>query len=254
MLLLVSSGLVAKDYALIVSISKYKHLKKILNVENDISRYKNILKKLNVKKKNIKTLKDKKATKKNILAYIEKVNSSIKQNDRIFIFFTGHGTNTEDEDFGGILQSPEIEKYLTDSGALLPYDFNPKKLSDTIIIGKRDLRESFESIDKVTKKVLIVFDVCYAKGTVKGEDEEDDLKLYHIDTKDDEYPYDNIVYIAASKAQAKPGKLSKILDNCISKDTDLHKLKVCLNKASKKSPHKPVVLSKSKCPKVFNEK
>ena len=252
LLLLLSSSLMANDYGLIVSISKYNHIKRALDVSQDVGRYENILKKMGFSG-SCSYLKEGDATRANILESIKNISQVIKKDDRFFMFFTGHGINEEDEDYGSKLQEGELAKYITHSGAILPVDFNPNDIANTVIIGKRDLRQYFTKIDKITKKILIVFDTCYSKESVKGESKEDKLELLHIDTKDDEYPYENIVYISASKSKAKPGKLSKILDSCIDKDTNLSELKVCMNEKSKKSPYRPVILSKSSNPKVFEK-
>ncbi len=252
-LLVASYGLMANDYALIVSISKYKYLKKALDMSQDAKRYDHILDKMGVAKDSRKYLKENNATKKKILNYISTIAGKITANDRFFMFFSGHGIDGSDEQFGSIIQEGELKKYFTNSGAILPVDFNPNDVSGTVIIGKRDLREHFTKIDSITKKALIVFDTCYSKYSVKGENREDKLELLHIDTKDDDYPYDNIVYIAASKSKAKPGRLSEILDSCIQEDTNLSALKVCLNDKSKKSPYTPIVLSKREGSLVFGE-
>ena len=252
LLLLLSSSLMAKDYGLIVSISKYNHIERTLDVSQDVERYENILKKMGFSGSCI-YLKEGDATRVNILQEVKNISQVIKKDDRFFMFFTGHGINEDDEDYGSKLQEGELAQYITNSGAILPVDFNPKDISNTVIIGKRDLRKYFTKIDKITKKILIVFDTCYSKESVKGENREDKLELLHIDTKDDEYPYENIVYISASKSKAKPGKLSKILDSCIEEDTNLTALKLCMNEKSKKSPYKPVILSKNSNPKVFEK-
>ena len=252
LLLLLYSSLMAKDYGLIVSISKYNHLKRVLDVSQDVRRYENILKKMGFSG-SCSYLKEGDATRANILKEIKHISQVIKKDDKFFMFFTGHGINGDDEDYGSKLQEGELAKYITHSGAILPVDFNPKDISNTIIIGSRDLRYYFIKMDATIKKIFIVFDTCYSKASVKGESKEDKLELLHIDTKDDEYPYENIVYISASKSKAKPGKLSKILDSCIKEDTNLSELKVCMNRESRKSPYKPVILSKSNNPKIFEQ-
>ena len=255
-LLLISTALVAKDYALIVAISKYKSSDiEPLSTKKDIQHYESILKKMNFKG-NPLNLIDEKATKFNILKDIKNISQVIKKNDRFFMFFTGHGTDYRDVDFGSKIQETLPKKYFLNTGMLLPYDFNPKKsvIANTVIIGKRDLRESFETIDEKTSKALIVFDACFSENSSKGTLQNSPIRFLHLDTENTSYPYQNIVYIGASKTQARSGKLSNVLDGCIGKNTSFGELKSCMNKRLKKSPHKAMVFSNSSEPMIFENK
>ena len=251
-LLLVSSGLFAKDYALIVAISKYKSSEiPTLSVAQDIIYYENILKKMEFNG-SIWHLNNESATKSNILSDIKNISQVIKKDDRFFTFFTGHGTDHNDVDYGSKLQETLPEKYFLNTGMILPYDFNPNKreIAQSIIIGKRDLRKYFTEIDNKTSKALVVFDACFSENSSKGKLRRVD-RMIHIDTKNDTYPYQNIVYIGASKTQAIVGKLSKVLDNCIGAKTNFHGLKYCVNENLKKSPQRVVLLSRSSKPSIF---
>ena len=250
-LLVVSSGLMATDYGLIVSISKYDNIAKELKVSADIERYRNILTKFKFRGKP-KELHNGNATKYKILKYIRETASKIKEGDRFFMFFTGHGTDANDEDYGGKIQEALSEKYWVDTGMILPVDFNPKDVGGSLIIGKRDLRKHFKKIDEVSKKAFIVFDACFSENSSKGELRSNANRFLHIDTENKTYPYENIVYIGASKTQAKEGKLSAVLDSCMNKDTTFVGLKECMNRGLRKSPHRAVVLSLSDSPMIFD--
>jgi len=252
-LLVVSSGLMAKDYALIVSISKYRdNSVPTLSVAKDIERYRNILTKFEFRGKP-KEFHNSVATKYKILKYIKETASKIKKDDRFFMFFVGHGTDANDEDYGSKLQETLPEEYWKDTGMILPYDFNPNKnaIAKSVIIGRRDLRKYFNKIDKTTQKAFIVFDACFSQNSSKGTRKHNAYSFLHLDTINNTYPYKNIVYIGASKTQAKTGKLSAVLDSCISKNTTFVSLKGCMNKKLKKSPHRAIVLSKSDSPMIF---
>jgi len=251
-LLVVSSSLMAKDYGLIVSISQYQNSDiPTLNVSEDVRRYESVLKKMGFIG-SCKYLKNESATRTNILGHIRGVAQTITDKDRFFMFFTGHGTDENDEDYGSKLQEALPEKYWKDTGMILPYDFNPNKkgIANSVIIGKRDLRNYFKAIDNNTDKALIVFDACFSENSSKGKLRRVN-RFVHIDTKNKTYPYRNIVYIGASKTQAKTGKLSKVLDGCMNKDTTFVGLKGCMNRELSRSPHKAVVLSMSENPRVF---
>ena len=252
-LLLVSSSLVAHDYGLIVAISKYKNSDiPTLSTVEDIRHYENILKKMNfhgTPQYRINT----QATRRNILSDIKNISQVIKKNDRFFMFFTGHGTDHRDVDFGSKLQETLPEKYWLNTGMILPYDFNPnrKKIANTVIIGKRDLRDYFTEIDSKTDKAFIVFDACFSENSSKGKIRQIH-RFVHLNTQNGTYPYKNIVYIGASKTQARMGKLSEVLDSCIEADLTFVDLKSCMNEELKKSPHRAVVLSWNDEPMVFN--
>jgi len=253
-LLLVSGSLIAKDYALIVGVSKYKDSTvPKLNIENDIAHYENILTKMNFKDE-IEYFRNEHATRENILDYIKRTTKKIQSNDRFFMFFTGHGTDYQDEDYGSKLQTTLAEKYWLDTGMILPYDFNPQKnkIANSVIIGKRDLRKYFAEIDKKTDKAFIVFDACFSENSSKGKNKQIH-RFVHLDTKNQTYPYKNIVYIGASKTQARTGKLSKVLDDCIQKGINFRGLKSCMNAELSKSPHVAVVLSGSDKPMIFEK-
>ena len=231
--LLISSFLTAKDYVLLIAISKYKD-KRIpkLNIKEDIKHYENILKN------------------------IQNISQIIKKEDRFFMFFTGHGTDSKDKDYSAKLKERLPKIYWKDTGMLLPYDFNSNnhKIAQTLIIGKRDLRNYFINIDTKTRKAFIVFDACFSENSSKGNLRANNNRFLYIDTMNETYPYKNIVYIGASKTQARSGKLSKVLDKCMSEKISFLNLKRCMNRELKKSPHRAIVLSLTEKPMIFEEK
>jgi len=229
LILLISGVVMAKDFALIVAIGNYKNNDFNLNstqITNDIELYKKIL---TIKKKvslnDIKILRDKHATRKNILSYLEKV-SKWKEPYRFFMFFSGHGLNKEKE-------GSSIKDKLKDTGAILPYDFNPHDIYNTIIIGKKDLRTYFKIIDeKATGNPLIIFDACFSKNSIKGKKgiKNDETPFVYTDKISSNYPYKNIIYIGASTNKASQGNLTKVLNDCLfSQKYNKNKIKSCLN-------------------------
>jgi len=223
--MLLTASLLAKDYALIIGISKYKNMRKKLSyINSDIKIYEKILKDRDVK--NIKYLRGKKATRQAITNYLSKVSKDIKNhpNSRFFMFFAGHGISAKTRD---LKYNPNIQKYLTNSGVILPYNYDPKNLINTIIIGKRDLRPYLVNIDRYIKESLIIFDACYAGESIKGKLKKNPF----IYTNPTDYPYNTIIYIASStpRNKAKSGVLSKVLDSCYHKLKDLNKLKSYMN-------------------------
>jgi len=240
--ILLTASLLAKDYALIVGISKYKNMENLSHINKDILIYKKILKNKDVSSRDIKILKDKKATKKSIINYLESVFNTIphNKNNRFFMFFSGHGKSTNSKD---LKNNPNTNKYLKKSGVILPYDYDKNNLANTVIIGKKDLKPYLTKIDKYVKESFIIFDACYAGNSIKGKLRKRTPFIY---SNPKDYPYNNIVYIASStpKKKAKSGVLSKVLDSCFKKNRNLIKLKICMNNKLKSTGQRAVVLFK----------
>ena len=242
-LLLVTSGLLAKDYALIVGISNYKNIGKLSHIESDIKTYKKILSSRGVKE--VRILKNSNATKtkiKNYLAYVVQDMKSFK-NNRFFMFFAGHGISTKYLQNNSQIENAKLLQYLTDSGVILPYEYDDKNLANTIIIGKRDLRPYLIEIDKRINESLIIFDACYSGNSIRG------TKLTitpFIYSNPIDFPYNNIVYIASatSRNKAKSGVLSSVLNSCISKQSNLRELRVCMNNKLMYTGQRAVIVSK----------
>ena len=231
MSVLLSSLALAKDYALIVGMSDYKNIIGLSSVANDIGVYKKILKDRGIITKNIKILKDKEATKSAIEGYLQKTLDEMKKsrskNNRFFMFFAGHGISIKYLKDNSSIVKGGFNKFLTNSGAILPYDYNPKAVANTVIIGKRDLRPILIKIDKYIHQSLIVFDACYSGNSIRGK--RFTTPFIYSNSKD--YPYKNIVYIASStpRNRAKSGVLSRVLSSCMTKNRDFKELKVCMN-------------------------
>ena len=243
--LLVISGLLAKDYALIIGISNYKTIGKLSHIESDIATYRKILKRRGVNRNRIKILRDTQATKANIKNYLKDVAQNIKKfkNNRFFMFFAGHGISIRHIEYNSQIEKSGLLKYLTNSGIILPYEYSYKDIANTIIIGKKDLRPFLKEIDKRIKESLIIFDACYSGNSIRGKQLSITPFIYS-NSKD--FPYKNIVYIASatSRSKAKSGVLSSILNSCISKQSNLRELRVCMNNQLMYVGQRAVVVSK----------
>ncbi len=248
LILLVTSGLLAKDYALIVGIANYQKIGMLSHIESDIATYNKILKSRGVTKDRVTILRDDKATRAKIKHYladvVQKIKKSKDDNNRFFMFFSGHGVNTSDIKYGSKIQEDGLDNYLTNSGVILPYEFDENNIAKTIIIGKRDLRPYLIEIDKHIKNSLIVFDACYSGDSIKGTKKRKSTPFVYSNPKD--FPYKNIVYIAAatSKSKAKSGVLSNVLNDCLIQYTDLNQLRVCMNNRLMSVGQRAVVVSR----------
>jgi len=242
---IMAQPLLATDYALIIGIGTYQNptIQKLSKSHQDVKSYRRILNGWSVAKSNRTILLNANATKSNILNKLSSIANKIKKNDRFFMFFSGHGTSLFDENYTQKLQEAGLTKIMQNSGAILPYDFNPKKISKTLIIGKRSLRKYIQKIDQKGVKSLIVFDACFAENSIRNNSKKWINRTPHILTENKNYPYHNIVYIASSIIQSQSGRFSPILENCLNQSKNLNKLKKCINQKIGNSMQIPAILA-----------
>jgi len=133
------------SYALIIGINKYQHASPLSYARNDAEAVcKCIKEQFDFPEDNITLLIDESATKDGIFnSYLQFAQSSIDPNDRIFIFFAGHGyTHTG--------KRGEV-------GYLVPVDGTPENLST--LIRWDDLTRNADLIP--AKHMFFIMDACY---------------------------------------------------------------------------------------------
>jgi hypothetical protein len=128
----------AENHALLIGIGKYKQ-RTLEGPPFDVAALAEMLiAHYDFPKENIISLVDKEAARSRILDEIQLLTRRTRPGDRIFIYFSGHGTSRRDE----VLALPLPHS----TGALVPADFDAdpgqsvEKLLAQLIIGKRDLR------------------------------------------------------------------------------------------------------------------
>jgi hypothetical protein len=206
----------AENHALLIGIGKYQH-RTLEGPPYDVAALSRVLMaQYDFKTENIQTLVNEEAVKYRILNEMERLSRRTQAGDRIFIYFSGHGTSRRDE----LLALPLPHT----SGALVPADFDAdpnqsiEELMAQLIIGKRDLRPVLKRLDR-DRQVLMIFDTCFSGNTVRkiGNRQSVDLSRYMMLQSrsvfveeqnigsfeenlkpDDPYPYQNIFYISAS--------------------------------------------------------
>ncbi|MBW2429060.1 MAG: caspase family protein [Deltaproteobacteria bacterium] len=206
----------AENHALLIGIGKYKQ-RTLEGPPYDVAALARLLTtRFNFNKRFIHTLVNEEAVRFRILDEIKLLTARTRPGDRVFIYFSGHGTSRRDD----ILALPLPHT----SGALVPADFigdpnrSVEKQLSQLIIGKRDLRPTLERLDR-DRSVLMVFDTCFSENTVRaiGDENSNNLTRYlQLRSKSvfnaerdignfednlirpDPYPYQNIFYISAS--------------------------------------------------------
>ncbi|MGD9057387.1 MAG: caspase family protein [Desulfobacterales bacterium] len=213
---LVSPDASAANHALLIGIGRYK-TRTLEGPPHDVAALRSVLtSKYDFKHENIRALINQEAGKSRILNEIEQLAHITQPGDRIFIYFSGHGTSRRDD-----LMSLPLPH---GSGALVPADFSGdpnqtiEELMAQLIVGKRDLRPMLARLDR-DRQVLLVFDTCFSGNTVRTIGATEPLnhnRYIHLASRsvfeeeksigrfeenlipDEPYPYQNIFYISAS--------------------------------------------------------
>jgi hypothetical protein len=206
----------AENHALLIGIGKYRHTTLEGPPYDVAALFQALTTQYDFKKENVRTLVNEEAVKSRILQEIKLLTYRTRPGDRVFIYFSGHGTSRRDE----LLALPLPHS----TGALVPADFSAdlsqsvEALMSELIIGKRDLRPTLAQLD-ADRQVLMVFDTCFSGNTVRAVgnrtpanparylalqassifEAEQSIGSFEQNLKsNDAYPYQNIFYISAS--------------------------------------------------------
>lgn len=134
------------DYAVVVGIEKYADpdLPEAAYADHDAQAVRSHLVALGVPPRNIKFLAGSRATKSQLVAYLEQwLPVSVKPDSRVFFYFSGHGAPASDSH----------EAYL------VPFDGDPDYLPETAYPMKR-LYAKLNSL--AAKRVIIALDACFS--------------------------------------------------------------------------------------------
>jgi uncharacterized caspase-like protein len=147
-------SLYEKSWAVVVGVNHYPHgdrnTPNLQYAASDAQRVAEHLKAIGFE---VRLLLDEQATRHNIIQTIaDDVGTKTQENDRILIYFAGHGTTKEKAD----------KSYM---GFILPHDYDPKKHSATAI-SMQQLRDMSSEIK--AKHVLYVMDSCFSGGLLAG--------------------------------------------------------------------------------------
>lgn len=144
-------------WALVIGISEYKDNKLNLKfADKDADAISNaLINSCRFPKDHIKLLKNAEATYEKIRRGIEGwLAQNTNKNDKIVIFFSGHGTQDIDDN------NDETDGY---DEFLVPYDFDDNDISSAI----RDDIFSYWINNLKSENILIIFDSCYSGGAAK---------------------------------------------------------------------------------------
>ena len=145
-LAITTDGIYDNSYALIIGIDKYQNVRSLDYAVKDAEDIQNMLvEEFHFQQDNIVLLKNEEATKTSIIQEFSNITNKAESNDRVLIFFAGHG-ETEDLPDGG------------EMGYLLPVDGNKTDLYISSI--KMDEIQTI-SLRSEAKHILYLIDACY---------------------------------------------------------------------------------------------
>ena len=205
----------AASHALLIGVGEYPQLGPSVQLEgpsHDVEAMVKVLKSSwGLEGSRITVLKDRRATRANILQALKDLSRTTRPGDFVFIFFSGHGTSAYDPSS----RTLGIDAF---TGAQIPSDFRHgtrNQVLGRLLIGKRDIRPILERLER-DRKILVVFDSCYSGDAVRslrirpgprpvkkfialGELTGGDPIAHGAGTiKEPPYPYRNVVYISAA--------------------------------------------------------
>ncbi len=151
----VSGDFFDKSYALVIGIGDYSSKSRLPYARNDAA---DMVTYLKSKGYILKTLYDKEATKATIISSMQDLAKNVTKNDRVLIFFSGHGHT---EPFGD-----------KDYGYLVPYDGTNNSAT---YISMEELTGLADKM-KNTRHLLFIIDACYA-GLLQTKDDGLDINL-----------------------------------------------------------------------------
>lgn len=229
----IAHNALAKNVALLIGISDYHHIPDLDGPKNDIvSLKKALMEHWNFKSENIVILQDSQATKTNILTAIENLQKLSAAGDEVLIYFSGHGTSVYDYQNLSSVQ----DVFSTNSGALIPVDFNIgalkqdaqsnpiEALKKHLITGQYHLRPLLTKLDK-DRQVTVILDSCYSGHATRSLNRFNQVQFRFINLpiptskpeqqhrtsisfNDDSYPYKNTVSIGSSQKSQLAADLS----------------------------------------------
>ncbi len=134
------------SYALVVGIDSYPSVPKLRYATNDARSFTSLLEsQFGFDAKNVTTLLDSGATRKNIMLAFDRLRRNAQKDDRVLVFFAGHGET---------IQMPDGRQ----KGYILPYDVDTQDLITTAI--------STDQLNEISqlmpaKHLFYIMDACY---------------------------------------------------------------------------------------------
>lgn len=141
----------ASRHALIIGIGEYQvsGISTLKGVKNDMQSAKTIANAMSIPDDNITYLRDSNATASQIRQAIQSLDARVRQGDRVFVYYSGHGTRWLDKSQANAAQCME--------GLLA---------SDGFAVTNTEISDLLAPIAKKTDKLMVFYDSCHSGGIV----------------------------------------------------------------------------------------
>ena len=151
----------ASRHALIIGIGDYSYpgIASLKGVGKDMNTAKEIAMAMSVPESNIQFLRDKNATAEQIQTALKNMNDRVQPGDRVFIYYSGHGTRWIDT---------QVDANACTEGLLA---------SDGVPLTNRQVSELITPIANKTDKLMVFYDACHSGGVVNQPMKTRSLKL-----------------------------------------------------------------------------
>ena len=142
-----------RHHALIVGVGEYSKASEsspLPGVKRDMATARSMAMAMGVEPGQIVELRDTQATHANIIAALEKLNAKVGPGERVFIYFSGHGTS-----------------YSTPQGCeqgFIPYTAGRHTVND--VLSEATIASYTSKISEKADKAIVMFDACYSGGLV----------------------------------------------------------------------------------------
>lgn len=144
------------NHALIIGIGQYSEASQtpgLPGVSKDMENARKMARAMGVDERSIVELRDQKATKFNIVAELEKLRIKVQLGDRVFIYYSGHGTR-----YGTMGKCVE---------GLQTYSAGP--FTDADVLSEEDLAKYTQPISEKADKIITLVDSCFSGGVLASK-------------------------------------------------------------------------------------
>lgn len=143
----------SRDWLLVIGIDSYKNLQELNNATRDAKDFEQLMmEQYGYKKENIVELFDASATRKNIFAQFRKFIDNLSKNDRLLIYYSGHGWYDDKLDLG---------YWLPVNAAMNEYDE---------FLGNLDITRYIQKMN--AKNIFVIADACYSGSLLRDMQKE----------------------------------------------------------------------------------
>lgn len=158
----------AESRALLVAVPQVPSFPSIQNLEgpeNDVASLRRVLTAdWAFQPDRVRTLIGSAATRKAILDALDTLIADTNEGDLVLVYFSGHGVSAYAKESRSLDMRP-------DTGAIIPADLkrgSPSEVLAGLIVGSRDLRPRFRSLDDSGAETVVLFDACYSGDSAKS--------------------------------------------------------------------------------------